>query len=43
MILVKVEGKTYEVIGTHCKGSRVMIKKENKKVSISIKKIEWYF
>ena len=41
--LVKVEGKTYEVIGTHCKGSRVMIKKENKKVSISIKKIEWYF
>jgi 5-methylcytosine-specific restriction endonuclease McrA len=42
--LVRVEKDIIEVIGTHCLGTRVMVlDKKNKKVSISIKKISWYF
>ena len=41
--LVKISGKVFEVIGSHCKGKNIMIKKDEKKVSIPVKKIEWSF
>jgi len=43
--LVQVENKDIvEVIGTHCLGTRVMVlNKKNKKVSILIKNISWFF
>ncbi len=42
--IVKIDKEILEVVGTHCCGDRVMIKnKKNKKVSISVKKIDWYF
>jgi len=41
--LVKVNNLICTVIGTHCKGTRVMINKLDRKVSESIKNIEWSF
>jgi len=42
--LVRVDNKICQVVGTHCLGKRVMIKnKENKKVSIPVKKVNWSF
>ncbi len=42
--LIKIKGEVCEVVGTHNKGKNVMIKnRDNKKVSIPIKKVEWYF
>ena len=42
--LVKIDNRILEVIGSHCKGTRVMIKNSlGKSVSTSIKKIDWIF
>jgi 5-methylcytosine-specific restriction endonuclease McrA len=38
--LVKYYNQDYRVVGTHCKGSRVIIQNQNEKKSVSIKKIE---
>ena len=41
--LVKVDGKMFEVVGTHCNGSRVMVSGSPKKISIAVKKVGWSF
>jgi len=41
--LVKVLDRIFEVVGTHCRGKNVVLKNNGKNVSISIKKISWYF
>ena len=42
--LVRVDNRVYDIIGSHNLGERVIIKdKENKKKSISVKKVNWYF
>jgi len=41
--LVKVNGKIYEVVGTHCYGKNVIVKSLDKKIDINIKKINWIY
>ena len=41
--IVKYNGNLYEVVGVHCKGSRIMIKNLKGKIGINVKKIDWHF
>ena len=39
MSLVKYLDRVFQVIGTHCKGSRIMLR-DIKNISVSIKKVQ---
>jgi len=41
--LVRVEKRIFEVIGTHCYGKYVIAQNQNKKINISVKKIDWVY
>ena len=41
--LVKHNKKLYEVVGVHCKGSRIIIKNKKEKIDLNIKKIDYHF
>ena len=41
--IVKYNNYLYEVVGVHCKGSRIIVKNKKEKIGLNVKKIDWHF